>query len=399
MSERKPVTTSAPTLEPTLPREAYVAETIYAAERERIYAREWVLVGRAESVPAVGDYIEIDVLGESLLVVRGDDGELRAFFNVCRHRGCALFLRANDASPASGAPIAGHAGRSIRCPYHSWTYALDGSLRAAPHLEPALAGRKQEFGLHRAGLATWGGFLFVHLDPDGAAARDHTLESQFGEAMRRLRNYPLGDLRSAHRIVYEVAANWKVILENYNECYHCAGVHPELCDLVPAFRRNGGVGLDWEAGVPHREGAVTFTASGQTSRAAFPGLDEDERTRHKGELIYPNCMLSASMDHIAVFTLFPRDPGHTTVVCDFLFHPDAIARPGFDPMDAVGFWDLVNQQDWAVCAGVQRGMGSRRFAHGWYAPMESASLDIRRYVAERMGDLLEVPDPQAPAAG
>jgi Rieske 2Fe-2S family protein len=368
---------------------------MFDAERERIFAREWVLVGREESVPASGDYLDVDILGESVLVVRGDDGTLHAFFNVCRHRGCALVLRAPTDLPNDGVPQAGCKGPTIRCPYHSWVYGLDGTLKSAPYLEAALEGRKHEFGLHQAGLETWGGFIFINLDPDGAKARGHTLRTQFGDAMRRLCNYPLADLRIGHRVVYQVSANWKVILENYNECYHCAGVHPELCKIVPAFRKNGGATLDWEHGVPHREGAVTFTLSGQTKRVPLPGLDENERTRHKGELIYPNFMISLSMDHVAAFTIFPRDPGHSTVVCDFLFHPAEIAKHDFDPMDAVEFWDITNRQDWAVVEGVQRGMTSRRFTHGYYAPMESASLDIRRYIAQRLGDIVDIPTAHA----
>ena len=383
-------------LEPTLPRDAYVSAAVFDAERERIFAREWVLVGREESIPAEGNYLDVDVLGESLLVVRDGGGVLRAFFNVCRHRGCALVLREKHEGATEGVPVAGRTGKALRCPYHSWTYALDGSLRSAPLLEEALAGRKQEFGLHPAGLETWGGFIFVNLDPASASARGNTLESQFGVSMQRLKNYPLADLRLGRRIVYDVATNWKVILENYNECYHCGGVHPELCKVVPAFRQNSGISLNWEHGVPHREGAVTFTASGQTTRAPFPGIDANELVRHKGELIYPNFMISASMDHIAAFTIFPRDAGHTTVICDFLFHPSEIARPGFDPLDAVDFWDVINRQDWAVCEGVQRGMNSRRFTHGYYGPMESASLDIRKYIAERLGDLVNLSKPAAP---
>ena len=380
-------------LEPTLPRDAYVSASIFAAERERIFAHEWVLVGREESVPATGDYLDVDVLGESVLVVRGDDGALRAFFNVCRHRGCALVLRDKDGTGDVGVPVAGCKGKAIRCPYHSWIYGLDGALRSAPFLEQALEGRKHELGLYPAGLAIWGGFIFVNLDPDGAKARGHTLETQFGDAIRRLGNYPLADLRRGHRIVYQVATNWKVILENYNECYHCGGVHPELCKLVPAFRKNGGSSLEWDQGVPHREGAVTFTASGQTARAPFPGLDANELVKHKGELIYPNFLISLSMDHVAAFTIFPRDAGHSTVICDFLFHPSEIAKPDFDPMDAVEFWDLINRQDWTVLEGVQKGMSSRRFTHGYYAPMESATLDIRQYIAQRLGDLVHVPSP------
>jgi Rieske 2Fe-2S family protein len=173
-------------------------------------------------------------------------------------------------------------------------------------------------------------------------------------------------------------------MENYNECYHCGTVHPELCEIVPAFKEGGGADLDWDAGVPHKDGAFTFTRSGTSDRAPFPGLSEDERTRHKGELIYPNLLLSLSPDHAAAFTLWPRGPGRTIIVCDFLFHPGESEKPGFDPSDAVDFWDLVNRQDWTICEGVQEGMGSRVFDVGYFAPMEDLSLDIRRYVGERL---------------
>jgi Rieske 2Fe-2S family protein len=182
---------------------------------------------------------------------------------------------------------------------------------------------------------------------------------------------------------YDVAANWKVILENYNECYHCGPVHPELCELVPAFRRGGG-DVDWAAGIPHRPGATTFTSTGTTRRAPFPGLPEEARTLHFGELVLPNLMLSLSADHVAAFTVWPRSAAATTVLCDFLFHPDELARPDFDPSDAVGFWDLVNRQDWSICEQVQDGMSSRRFSTGYLAPMEQPSADIGQYVAARL---------------
>jgi len=160
-------------------------------------------------------------------------------------------------------------------------------------------------------------------------------------------------------------------------------VHPELCDLVPDFRKDGGMHLDWEAGIPHRDGATTYTMTGTTSRATFAGLTEAERVRHKGELIYPNLMLSVSSDHAAAFLLWPEAVDRTRVECRFLFHPDEMANPGFDPSDAVDFWDLVNRQDWAVCERVQRGMSARVHEFGYYSPMEDYSLDIRRYVSAR----------------
>jgi len=378
-------------LQQSLPASAYLSPEVFAREKERIFYREWVCVGREEQAPHPGDFLTIDVLGESVLVVRDKDGALRAYYNVCRHRGCRLAL--DDAPPpvctAPGQPApgpTGHVHNAIRCPYHSWTYSVEtGALRGAPFLRDNERFDKADFSLHPVAVDTWGGFIFLNLTPAEAVARHYTLREQLGSVPGEFSRYPLADLRMAHRIVYEVQANWKVVMENYNECYHCAGVHPELCELVPAFRQQGGAGLDWANGIPHREGAVTFTFSGTTVRAPFPGLSEAEQTRHKGRLIYPNLLTSYSADHIAAFTLWPRNPGHTTVVCDFLFHPTEMARSSFDPSDAVEFWDLVNKQDWAICAGVQRGMTSRSFQAGYYAPMEDSSLDIRRYISARLG--------------
>jgi phenylpropionate dioxygenase-like ring-hydroxylating dioxygenase large terminal subunit len=379
-------------LEPTLPREHYLSAEAFSREKERIFCDQWVCVGREEEVPGPGDYLLLDVAGEGVLLVRSREGTLRAHYNVCRHRGSQLVLgvvpRPFNASGGSGASggkgtsgPTGSFSSGIKCPYHAWTYDLDGTLRTAPFLDEGDGLCREDLPLHPVGVSTWGGFVFLKLSPGSGG----TLPEQLAGAPERVKRYPLAELRIARRLTYPVAANWKVILENYNECYHCGQVHPELCRLVPAFRQRGGMDLDWDRGVPHREGAWTFTMSGTTTRQPFAGLDQDERARHKGELLYPNFMLSLSAEHAAAFTLWPHDPGHTTVVCDFLFHPEEMAKPGFDPMDAVEFWDITNHQDWAICESVQRGMGSRVFRSGFYAPMESLSLDIRRYLQERLG--------------
>jgi Rieske 2Fe-2S family protein len=370
-------------LEASLPREAYVEETFFARERERIFWREWTCVGRAEQVSGAGDYLALDIAGESVIVVRARDGRLRAHYNLCRHRGSQLVWLPEDVERPACASTGSFNG-AIRCPYHAWAYDYDGRLMSLPFLDAGVA--REVLSLHPVAVDEWAGFVFVNLSPDDALAAGGTLAAQLGPVPDRLARYPLADLRVARSIRYDVAANWKALLENYNECYHCAVVHPELCRVVPAFKRRGGSELDWDSGIPHRDGAFTFTLSGTTDRAPFPGLDESERVRHKGELIYPNFLLSLAADHVAAFTVWPRAPAQTTVVCDFLFHPGEIAKPSFDPSDAVEFWDLVNRQDWAICESLQRGMSSRRFRFGYYAPMESASLDIRRYIADRLGE-------------
>jgi Rieske 2Fe-2S family protein len=367
----------------TLPADAYRSPEHHGREVERIFHREWFAVGRAEDLAGPGDYLHVEVAGERLLLVRDRAGELHGFHDVCRHRGSRLVL---DPPPSGEERPTGATGRfrgAIRCPYHAWTYALDGSLRHAPFLTESDGLRREDLGLYRVAVDAWGGFLFVNLTPDGPAC---PLSEVVAEPMRRTANYRLAELRVAARLTYHVAANWKVIVENYNECYHCGPVHPELCELVPAFKAGGGADLDWEHGVPHRLGATTFTWSGTTARAPFPGLSDEERERHKGELLYPNLMLSLSADHVAVFTLWPLAVDRTRIDCAFLFHPDALDDPAFDPSDASTFWDVVNRQDWRICEAVQDGMGSMAFASGYYAPMEDLSLDIRRYLAERLGE-------------
>jgi phenylpropionate dioxygenase-like ring-hydroxylating dioxygenase large terminal subunit len=303
-----------------------------------------------------------------------DQGRLHGFFNVCRHRGSQVVPVDPDSEP-----VAPCAAKSLRCPYHSWTYGLDGQLLRAPHTEEVADFDPADFGLSAVGVDVWGGFVFVHLSPGQAP----DLLTSLSPVPDRLVRYPLDRLVVGRRMVYEVRANWKVVAENYNECYHCAGVHPELVRLVPAFG-HGGSDLDWDGGVPMRDGAWTFTASGTTNRKPFAGLDADEQVRHKGELIYPNLMISLSADHVAAFRLVATAAGHTRIECDILVDPSEVERADFDISDAADFWDMVNRQDWAICESVQRGMTSRGYTQGWFAPMEDASLDIRRWLLPRL---------------
>ncbi|MDB6007754.1 MAG: aromatic ring-hydroxylating dioxygenase subunit alpha [Gammaproteobacteria bacterium] len=364
-------------LEPTLPSSWYRSEKIFGLEKERIFFREWLCVGREEEVPSPGSHRVLDILGESVILVRNRKDQLRAFYNVCRHRGSRL-CRTDGGITAS----------RIVCPYHQWTYDLDGHLLAAPYLTTEPGFDKSLFSLYPIGVETWGGFVFLNLTPANAKP---FLEQVTG-IPERTRRYPLSELRIGHTIEYQVAANWKVLCENYNECYHCAGVHPELCAIVPAFRDRGGSNLDWERGIPHREGAYTFTKSGTTRRRAFPTLNEDEQVRHKGELLYPNLFVSLACDHVAVFILRPRSPGRTDITCHFLFEPFELQKPDFDPSDTVEFWDVVNRQDWVICERVQEGISSRVHERGYYAPMEDFNLDIRRYVLDRIGDSVPAGD-------
>lgn len=369
-------------MQTTLPSSWYQDEHIFSLEREHIFFQEWLCVGREEDFPNAGDHRVLDIQGESIILLRNTTGSLRAFYNVCRHRGARLCAAAGtEKSNLKG----GVSRKFIVCPYHAWSYDLDGQLIRTPHLPDDCNFDSDSIQLYPVGVENWEGFVFINLSP--ATARPFS--EHVAHISDRFKRYGIKDLRVARTIHYRVDANWKVICENYNECYHCGTVHPELCRIVPDFRKNGSAGLNWEDGIAHREGANTFTLSGTTARRTFPALNQTEQTRHFGELIYPNMFISLSADHIAVFVLQPDGPDHTSVECHFLFEPYEMEKDSFDPSDAVDFWHLVNQQDWEICERVQQGMSSRMHEHGYCAPMEDLTLDIRKYVTDRIGPYLE----------
>ncbi|MGH2579203.1 MAG: aromatic ring-hydroxylating oxygenase subunit alpha, partial [Actinomycetota bacterium] len=311
----------------TLPSSAYLSQETFERERERIFAREWFGAGREDALLAPGHFLKVDVAGESVLIVRTRSGELRGFYNVCRHRGSRIVMDDPEPSPG-GSGATGRFKGSMVCPYHGWT-GLAGELRLAPFLTESDGLRRAELSLHPVAVEEWvasSSCASCRMRPGPSAGR-----SRLGPVVGRTARYPLVELRTAPRITYEVAANWKCIVENFNECYHCGPVHPELCEVVPAFKRVGGAGLDWDRGIPHREGATTFTFTGTTDRAPFPGLSQDERTRHKGELIYPNLMLSMSPDHVTVFTLWPKGSRSDNDRLRLPVPPRGNGQAGFDP--------------------------------------------------------------------
>ena len=354
-------------MEKSLDKQYYFSDEIYDKELDRIFYSDWVCCGREEDIHSAGEYKIFNIGNENLFIIRDKDNEIRVFHNFCKHRGCQI-LKDEQSSPLK---------RNIRCPYHSWVYSFDGSLYKAPHLDVDI--KDKRFHLNGVKTKTWGGFIFINLDNNPSSFEEYAKELS-AQYIR----YPLDELVSSKSYQYEVSANWKVIVENYNECYHCAGVHPELVSIVPAFKENGGNGLDWNEGIPHKTGANTFTFTGTTNREPFPGLNQSEKDNHFGQALYPNLMMSLSMDHVAAFILRPLSPTQTIIDCRILFHPDEVVKSEFNPNDASEFWDLVNQQDWDICEQVQKGMQSNTFKHGYYSPMEDENLDIRIYIQQRL---------------
>lgn len=354
----------------TLPGEYYTSPDVFAREARSIFSERWLCAGRADALPKPGDYALFDAAGESLVLVRGREGRLRAFFNVCRHRGTRLCE-----SPS------GHFAGGIQCPYHAWTYGLDGALLGAPHMADVPWFDKAAYPLVPASAAEWEGFVFVHL-----AEHPQPLEDALRPLLGRFAPWRLSALVSAHRIVYDVRANWKLIFQNFSECYHCPPVHPALAKL--SHYRSGANNL--------REGGIlggymlidskggSLTMSGRlcgTPLADLPPGDE-ERQRVYYYSVFPSLFLTVQPDFVMVTRLSPREVGRTEVVCDWLFAPEAAHAPGFAPMDGVEIWDVTNGQDWRMCELAQQGVSSRAYRPGPYSADESllAAFD-REYLA------------------
>ncbi len=351
---------------PTLAGSYYQDPKTLEREFERIFFRSWVLAGRQEQVAESGDFFTFQLGSESVLVVRGQDGDLRGFYNVCRHRGSRLC-----------AEKSGRFQGAIRCRYHAWSYALDGALRTVPYMPDKEHFSKEAFSLYPVDVEVWQGFIFLCLDPSGG-----TLLSQLGALPERARPYPLESLRVGARAERVVDANWKILIENFMECYHCPGVHPELSDLVPLYRMGEVDAADSEP-PEYREGVVTSTLSGTTQRPIFAGLRDRPQQRYHAELVLPNLLLYLFPDYVCARSLWPVSPTRTRIVSEWLFEPETQARPDFDASDAVGFMNLLGDQDWQVCEVVQLGIVSRAHRHGVLLAQESGVADVTRWYLEQ----------------
>ena len=342
----------------TLPGRYYTSPEIHAAEREQIFSRRWLCVGRSDAIGEPGDYVLATAGAESLIAVRGRDRRARAFFNVCRHRGTRIC-----AEPS------GHLAGGIQCPYHAWTYGLDGKLLGAPHMADVPWFDKADYPLHGAALAEWEGFLFLNLAPAPDPPLDQALEPLLG----RFAPWRLARLKTARRIEYDVAANWKLLFQNFSECYHCPPVHPALARLSH-YRsgannlRDGGV-LGGYMVINDKGGSMT--TSGRMCGAPLGDLPEEERQRVYYYSIFPTMFLTVQPDFVMATRVIPLDVDRTSVVCEFLFAPETLETSDFDPNDGVEIWDLTNRQDWRMCELAQQGISSRAYEPGLYSTEES----------------------------
>ncbi len=354
-----------------MPALAYTSAEVLAWERRHIFAGTWSCLGRLEEL--LGDagatrQRAVRVGDVSALLVR--DGELiKLFANTCRHRGHELL------------PEGGTSDRqSVLCPYHAWTYRLDGSVQAAPGFRELDGFEPEAHALVELPVEVWAGWVFGHGRHAVGSPEVPGFAAHRGDFGTVVEPYAPASLRLADRHTYEVAANWKVIAENYHECYHCPLIHPELCEVSPpASGDNYELPGSWVGGsMVLRDGMATMSLTGESGGNPIPGVSP--RTVEYVHLL-PDLLVSAHPDYVMTHRLVPLAPGRTWVECSWylLPAPDGTVR---DPAYAVEFWDLTNRQDWAACESVQRGLGSPHFIPGPFAPAEDA---VARFVGMLTG--------------
>jgi len=365
----------------TLPSSWYYDPAQYASELEAIWYRDWVCVGRLDDLRDAGDFIVETVGGESLILTRDREGRPRAYHNVCRHRGSRLCNTPRGRFPN---------GRIV-CPYHAWTYSLSGELVATPKMDLPADFHRDEYDLYEAHVDTWGGFLFVSLDERQAS----TLTGFLGEEASNVERWPLAGLVSVHREVSTLACNWKLFWENYSECYHCPGLHPELCRVVPLYREGLLNYTDsrspllpdqaQDARPRVAPGFMTWTLDGQSKLPLIDGPSAADRALG---VVFASFAASlfvvAHPDYVRSVRILPRGPEHVELTVDWLLPPGVAERHPEELERMVELGRLVVAQDGRVCEINQQGLRSRRHREGVLMPQEQSVHEFHEWLRSRL---------------
>ncbi len=322
----------------TIPSHWYVDPAIHAFDRTALFSRTWHYLGPAAWLAEPGAYVAAEVVGEPVVAVRTREGALRAFFNVCRHRGGPLVMDARGCANV------------LQCKYHGWTYRLDGTLRGVPRFDRTELFDKRDYGLVPVALAVWQGLVFVHLGADPTPL-DATLDG----ITERIAPTRLDALHFYRRDVYEVACNWKVYMDNYLEGYHIPLVHPDLLGV-----------LDYRAYCTetHPHYSLQVSPLDGTGDDAFYGADGGGAYYY---CIFPSTMLNVLPGRLQVNSVVPLAPDRCRVVFDYFYVEAATPAALRKIEEDVLFSDRVQHEDAEICEHIQRGLRSRAYDRGRFS--------------------------------
>jgi Rieske 2Fe-2S family protein len=371
------VTSLPPSLLATLPGHYYTDADLFAREQERIFETMWNCVARSADLDRPGAFRTIQVGRESILLARSRDGSIRGFYNVCRHRGARLCVEPS-----------GTAERAFRCMYHAWTYDFNGRLIAAPNLTKMTDINRDEYGLSPVAVREWLGYVWVSLAETPPSFEDQVVgavTTRLGDP-GAIEHYDVANLELGRRIVYDVKANWKLIVENFMECYHCATIHPELVEVLPEFADGYAAQYYVGHGAAFGDDIKGFTVDGSPGVDRIPGVAPEQDRRYYAVTIRPQVFINLVPDHVIIHRMVPLAVDQTIVECDWLYVGDVV-REGKDIDRSVELFHRVNQQDFEACERCQPSMSSRRYASGGVlVPSEHHIAEFHDWIRTQLGD-------------
>ncbi|SVC77983.1 uncharacterized protein METZ01_LOCUS330837, partial [marine metagenome] len=317
----------------TLPQKYYIDSTILKMEIENIFSKSWLYCGRCDDVSEQGEYKIVEIGNESIIILRNIDGMINAFYNVCRHRGTRICTKEF-----------GKFSNTIQCPYHGWTYDLKGNLHRAPNMEAVSDFIKEDYPLHSVNLIEWEGYIFINFSDESA---DFHLE--YAPVIDLFSAWDMKYLKTIDTKYYHANCNWKLIIQNYSECYHCPLIHPSLSNMTPY---TGGMN-DMISG-PFLGGYMEMNVESITKDGKLCGpLLENSSDKNLSRVYYytlfPNILLSIHPDYVMIHTVWPEGPETCSINCRWLFSKKVEGSTNYNPRNAINFWDKTNLEDWDIC--------------------------------------------------
>ena len=352
----------------TLEGKYYSDEKIFNEELKNIFYENWLCVGRSNDIKDEGSYITFQMGNESLVIIRNENNQLNGFFNVCRHRGTRICVNEK-----------GNLSKTIQCKYHGWTYNLNGSLVGAPNMDNVNGFNKNNYPLHSVLIKDWNGFIFVCLSDN-----PESFENFYKPLKNKFNEWQLSELKTIEQKDYTIKANWKLVIQNYNECYHCPTIHPELAkihhftsgenDLYEGPFLGGFMILN--------EHKKSISKSGELSSTPIPGVTKTNLNRVYYYSIFPNMLISLHPDYVMYHIIVPLSPSECKVTCSWLFYQENSANRNYS--DAIEFWDKTNKQDWEISELSQIGIKSKKYTPGPYSTRESLLSTFDNYYLNKL---------------